>query len=63
VADDELITIGEAARRLGLSDDSARRRADEGEFGEVVWTKPPRGGQRRVSAAAVEIYRRRMREG
>lgn len=57
---DELISLGEAARRLGLSNDTTRRRADDGELGPVVWTKPPGAGQRRLWASAVEAYRQQM---
>lgn len=60
MSDDELITVGEAAARLQLSEDTVRRRADEGQLGPIMWTKPPGAGQRRLKASAVEAYRRRM---
>jgi excisionase family DNA binding protein len=48
-----VMTIGEAARRLGLSEDTVRRRCDEGAL-TVSWTRPPRSGQRRVTVESVE---------
>lgn len=56
---EEWITVGEAARRLGLSDDSIRRRCDTGTL-RAIWTIPPNAGQRRVSAESVERLRREM---
>lgn len=54
-----VMTIGEAAKRLGLSEDTVRRRCDEGAL-EVSWTRPPRSGQRRVTVASVERMYREM---
>lgn len=56
---DEWISVGEAARRLGLSDDTVRRRCDEGVL-HAIWTNPPNGGHRRVSVASVEKLHREM---
>lgn len=59
---DKWISVGEAAKRLGLSDDTIRRRCDEGKL-RYFWTRPPDGGQRRISPASVEAYRREMYGG
>lgn len=57
--DDEL-TVAEAAQILGVSEDTVRRRIDDGSL--KGWrTKPGGGGWRRVSRASVESYRRTMR--
>lgn len=56
---EDWITIGEAARRLGVSTDTVRRRADVGEL-RTRWTKPPKRGWRMVAAADVEAYRKQM---
>jgi len=55
----EWISVGEAARRLGLSDETVRRRCDDGVL-RAIWTNPPNGGHRRVSAASVEALRQQM---
>lgn len=58
--DDDWITIGEATRRLApLSEHTVRRRCDDGTL-KAIWTRPPGGGQRRVSAASVEQLRRQL---
>lgn len=57
----EWLTVGRAAEILGLDVQTVRRRADSGELGDVWWTQPGRRGQRRISAAGVEAYRRRLR--
>lgn len=59
---DEWISIGEAASHLGVSEDTARRRADDGELGPLRWTKPPGKGQRRVTLSGVETYLKRMQD-
>lgn len=60
--DEEWIAIGEAARRLGLSEASVRRRCDDGTL-RSIWTKPPGGGQRRIAASSVETMRQQMYGG
>jgi excisionase family DNA binding protein len=53
------LRIGQAAELLGVSDDTVRRRCDEGML-EYFWTKPPGGGERRIWEDSVENLRREM---
>jgi excisionase family DNA binding protein len=59
VAEDDLISTGEAAEILGLSEETVRRLFDDGEL-TGMRTRPGPGGHRRPSRESVEAYRRRM---
>jgi len=54
-----VMSVSEAARRLGVSEDTVRRRCDEGAL-TASWTRPPRSGQRRVTVESVERLYREM---
>lgn len=58
--DDEWITVTQAAKRLGLSTETIRRRVDDNEL-RGRWTLPGKRGRRRVSAASVEEYLRKIK--
>lgn len=60
--DDDWISIAEAAEILGVSQDTVRRRADEGAIASRR-TRPGSGGWRRVSRASVNSYRKAMESG
>lgn len=53
------MSVSEAARRLGVSEDTVRRRCAEGAL-TAVWTRPPGSGQRRVTVESVERLYREM---
>lgn len=42
-----------------MSDDTVRRRCDDGTL-KFFWTKPPAGGERRIYEDSVEALRREM---
>jgi excisionase family DNA binding protein len=56
VAEQDWLTVGEAARQLGVNEQTVRRYADEGRL--VTVRLPSR--HRRVSAASVEVLRREI---
>lgn len=58
--DDEYLDVSQAARLLGVHEETVRRLFDTGEL-TGMRTRPGPGGHRRPSRTSVEAYRRRQR--
>jgi len=60
VGDEEFMTVPDAAKLLGVSEETVRKLFDAGQI-TGMRTRPGPGGHRRPSRASVEAYRRRQR--